>query len=89
MGDISTMVKKVLLQNLQIQNLQIQNLQTKHKTSKYRGVYWHKGAKKWMVRIGNKDLGVYKSEKNAAIMYDLWASYLFGKFAYLNFGGKY
>lgn len=57
----------------------------KNSTSKYKGVSWNKQVKKWRATIKNITIGQYKSEKNAAIAYDIAANQLFGKFAYTNF----
>jgi hypothetical protein len=60
----------------------------KRGTSKYKGVYWDKNNKKWMSRIKinkkTKYLGRFKSEKEAAEVYNKAAVELFGEFAYLN-----
>ena len=57
-------------------------------SSKYKGVYWHGVAKKWMVSIEkNNDkfyLGLFKSEIDAAKVYNITAVKLFGEFAKLN-----
>ena len=49
-----------------------QNLHCK-KSSQYSGVCWHKGAKKWMARIGingtNKYLGLFANEFEAFTVY--------------------
>ncbi len=71
----------------------IQNMQNmrKHKSnsSLYKGVCWAKSRKKWQVNIAvNKKflfLGRFKSEIEAAKVYDQKAKELFGEFAYLNF----
>lgn len=57
--------------------------------SKYNGVSWMKNISRWMVRI-NYDmkriyLGVYKTEEEAAHIYDLKALELYGPNAKLNF----
>jgi len=59
------------------------------RSSKYKGVSWHKSTKKWIAKIrkDKKDihLGVFEIEIHAAIAYDSAAKVLFGKYAYLNF----
>lgn len=58
------------------------------KTSKYKGVYWHKASRKWMSRIciGRKTryLGLYTSEDEAAHAYDRAAVAEFSHFALTN-----
>jgi hypothetical protein len=58
-------------------------------SSVFKGVYWNKHARKWTARI-RKDyqfyfIGNFDQENHAALAYDLWATLLFGKFAYTNF----
>jgi len=59
------------------------------RASKYKGVCWHKGAKKWysQIIIKNKKtyLGCFIDEIEAAKAYDEMAKLHFGEFAYLNF----
>lgn len=59
------------------------------KTSKFKGVYWSKAAKKWQAQIrhGKKlsYLGIFENEEDAAREYDKWARVYFGEFAGLNF----
>lgn len=58
-------------------------------TSSFRGVYWHKNAKKWraQIQIDRKSyhLGLFSEEKDAAREYDAAAREHFGEFANLNF----
>jgi hypothetical protein len=60
----------------------------KNKTSRYRGVRWHKRVKKWMASIGSNHkvyyLGYYTIEEQAALAYNKAALGLFGEFAQLN-----
>lgn len=58
-------------------------------TSKFQGVCWHKGRKKWMAQIkcNNKKiyLGYFDNEIDAGRVYDAKAKELYGDFAYTNF----
>ncbi len=60
-----------------------------HKTSKYKGVHWHKGQKKWAAQItSNKKshhLGYFTNEIDDARAYDRAARKYHGDFASLNF----
>jgi len=70
------------------QNCQNQQ-RSKHKTSKYKGVHWHKTQKRWAAQItANKKsnhLGYFKNETAAAHAYDNAAKKLHGSFAAPNF----
>lgn len=58
-------------------------------TSGYKGVYWHKEAKKFRAKIGYQGeqirIGMFDSPEEAALAYDREAKKLFGEFAILNF----
>ena len=58
-------------------------------SSKYKGVHWHCRTGKWRSAIGFEgrriSLGSFKSEIQAAIIYDLAAKRYHRQFAYLNF----
>ena len=57
-------------------------------SSKYKGVHWCKETNKWRARIKlketNKNLGFFRSEKEAALAYNSAALQYFGEFARLN-----
>ena len=59
------------------------------KSSRFKGVHWHKGAKKWAARIKHgghsKYLGLFEDETMAAHAYDSAAISHFGEFALVNF----
>lgn len=54
------------------------------KTSRYKGVYWHKRANKWMARIGGMYLGIYHSEIDAALVYNEASKKYHGEFGRIN-----
>ena len=64
------------------------NQKPRNKTSKYKGLFYHKLNKKWIVQIqkDNKKIhvGSFAIEAEAAIAYNIAARNLFGEFAYLN-----
>jgi hypothetical protein len=76
--------------NLRIVTPHESRLNTRKKTAKnrYRGVYWHKGQRKWYARITSNGktswLGAFFSEIEAARAYDHAAARLHGSFAELN-----
>lgn len=53
-------------------------------TSKYKGVYWSKKDNKFRASCGGFYLGLFNTEKEAAIAYNNKASELYGEFAKLN-----
>lgn len=53
-------------------------------SSRFKGVGWHAGRKKWRAYIGKKHIGLFDSEINAATAYNLAAYLEFGEFAALN-----
>jgi hypothetical protein len=61
----------------------------KNNTSGFKGVYWHKGGKKWCAQIAHNKkriyIGCFKDKEEAARAYDAKAKELFGEFARLNF----
>ena len=58
------------------------------KSSKYKGVYWHTGMKKFVAQIQFKKksmrLGSFVNEDDAGMAYNKKAIELFGEFAFLN-----
>ena len=62
------------------------------RSSKFKGVSWHKGSKKWTagIMIGRKRkfLGNFATENEAAHAYDKFAKSLLGENANLNFPEK-
>lgn len=70
------------------QNMQHQ-LHQKGRSSKYRGVSWSPRGRRWQASIGHHRklfwLGYFDTEKEAAEVYDVKATKLFGEFARLNF----
>ncbi len=61
---------------------------TPSKSSKYKGVSWHKTIKAWFAHIyidgRNKYIGYYKTENQAALAYNKAALKYFGEYSYLN-----
>jgi hypothetical protein len=70
-----------------------QNMQNAFKrkftSSKYKGVFYRKDRKKWSTKVKLKKkaihIGHFRTEHQAALAYDLWASDLYGEFARTNF----
>lgn len=63
------------------------------KTSKYKGVSWCANVGKWRAQINgtprsSKHIGLFTSERSAALAYDLVAIKEFGEFASINFPRK-
>lgn len=56
----------------------------KQTSSQFKGVTWHKIAKKWMVRVANRYVGLFADEIDAATAYDKAAKNYYGEFALLN-----
>lgn len=69
------------------QNLMNQKPQP-NKSSKYKGVRWHKASNAWsaQIKVNRKSthLGTFDSESEAAIAYNMAATNLFGSYARLN-----
>lgn len=57
------------------------------KSSRFKGVTWHKGGRCWVAQIGqkNRHIGNFSSQIEAAKAYDTEAIKRFGAFARLNF----
>ena len=68
------------------------NYRSRKGLSKYKGVSWHRGAKKWQATIqANKKrihLGCHDIEEDAALAYDKAALHFFGEFARINFSSE-
>ena len=71
------------------ENCHNQRLRNVPKSSKFKGVSWHKHRQKWQANInfnGRKEyLGIFHNEEDAALAYDSAAKELFGRFCCLNF----
>jgi hypothetical protein len=63
------------------------NARKKHsgKTSQYKGVCWRADTRKWMAYVGNRYIGCFTLETDAALAYDAKARELYGEFAKTNF----
>jgi len=74
------------IDNLRISNNAQNNINRTgyNKTSKYKGVCWFKRNSKWRAYIGGKHIGLFDTEKEAAIAYNTMATKIYGEFAYLN-----
>lgn len=61
----------------------------KNSSSKYKGVSWNEQCKKWDVRLRKNGtqywLGLFKTEEEAALAYDIKAKDLHKEFAFSNF----
>ncbi len=59
-----------------------------NRSSRFKGVSWNSKAKKWHARLAKENakyfLGVYESEEDAAIAYNVAAQLFFGRYALLN-----
>ena len=55
-----------------------------NKTSKYKGVGWHKAKRKWRVRVKDIHVGYFDDEQEAAKAYNERALIEFGEFTRLN-----
>jgi hypothetical protein len=71
------------------QNQHNQKVRTGKKSSRFKGVYWHKPSERWVSQITidgkTQALGYFKDEVDAANAYDDAAMEHFGEFARLNF----
>lgn len=68
------------------------NSRPRPRRSRYRGVYWHNQAGKWVSQISVngtvRHLGLFRSEDRAGRAYDEVAQIEYGEFARLNFPGQ-
>lgn len=64
------------------QNVSVRTTATK--TSKFKGVCWHKQNGRWMVRVATRFMGQFDDEVEAARVYNAAAKEMFGDFAKLN-----
>jgi hypothetical protein len=53
-------------------------------TSKFKGVHFSEDRNRWVAQLAGKPLGKYKTEKEAATVYNLAAIQQYGKYAKLN-----
>ena len=90
-GDSLNQLKTNLRIATQRENVRNQKIQVRHtgfKSSKFKGVRWHKRNKKWIASIQimgrSKHLGYYDNEVEAAQAYNEAAQKAFGDFARLN-----
>jgi len=65
------------------ENMRNRSVHCGYKTSKFKGVSWNKLASKWMVYC-NGYIGLFVSEKEAALAYNIEAKHIYGEFANLN-----
>ena len=80
--------RKINLRTVTHQQNAMNGLPHKDGTSKHKGVGWHKGIRRWTARIsvnrGQKHLGCFIDEDDAARAYNKAAEELFGEYAGLN-----
>jgi hypothetical protein len=87
-GFLSDNTRRNLRECSHSQNGKNQRKQRRFTTSAFKGVSWHQATGGWQARIGTGKksiyLGVFASEKSAALAYNAAASRMFGEFAKLN-----
>lgn len=74
-------------ENLRIATVTQNNINTRlsRKEGTFRGVHWEKRTRKWRVELGQKTIGRFEDQIEAAKFYDKEAKLKYGEFAQLNF----
>ena len=76
----------LIMSNSADRHNKIHTQHNKHsKSSKYKGVSWHKAKHNWRSQIKKRYLGSFKTDIEAAWAYDKAAKEEYGQFAKLNF----
>lgn len=75
------------IENLRVATKSLNEANTgirKNNTSGYKGVAYHKAAKKWRAYLQCKHIGLFNTAEEAAIAYDKKAFEIYQEFAHLN-----